>query len=277
MSDVSDVLADYCQKWGLTAPGKLASTFTSEVYKVKFQNSDAVLKILNEKGKEFEVRGATVLRCFNGNGAVRLLNADDGAHLLEFIDGQQLKSLVAKGKDDQATEIICDVIKKLHSYSGSIPDELISMKRNFRGLFSKAQAEQPDSIYVTGARLAEKLIETERETKVLHGDIHHENILESSSRGWLVIDPQCLAGERTYDLANSFYNPEGYLDLAESPDRINRRCDIFSKHLNIERRRILEYAFAYGCLSAAWCIEDGQSPDSTLRIANSIHRVLSGI
>jgi streptomycin 6-kinase len=271
MTNSERVLQYYSQRWNLSDPLPIASTFTSEVYKVRYNNSDAVLKILNEKGKQFEVKGAEVLRCFSGRGAVHLLAADEGAHLLEYADGQQLKSIVMVGNDIGATEIICNVINALHSYVGTTPSELISMHRNFRSLFLKVKSEPLDSIYVAGARVAERLIETEQEIRVLHGDIHHENILESSQRGWLAIDPQCVTGERTYEVANTFYNPNGFLEFAESDEIITQRLDAFSQRLHLEPKRLLEFAFAYGCLSASWCVEDGQSPESTLRIAKSIY------
>lgn len=255
----------------------IASTFTSDVFKVRFQKSFAVLKILKEKGMQFETKGAIVLRCFDGNGAVRLLNADEGAHLLEFADGEQLKSLVAKNEDDCATEVVAEVASRLHSYSGSIPDDLINMERNFRSLFQKVKNGPLDSIYVEGANLAERLIKTEQEVRVLHGDIHHENILNSSTRGWLAIDPQCLAGERTYDLSNTFFNLNGFLSMAEAHETIDRRSSIFSRRLKIDKKRILKYAFAYGCLSACWCLEDGQEEESTLRIARSVRQFLKGL
>jgi hypothetical protein len=160
------------------------------------------------------------------------------------------------------------------SYSGPCPTELISMERNFRSLFDKAEAEREDSIYKRGAKLARELIETANDLRVLHGDLHHENILWHPGRGWLAIDPQCLFGERTYDLANAFYNPSGFSDLAANPDRIRRLAKKFSRALRIEEERILQYAFAYGCLSAAWCIDDGQSPDATLKIAREIERLI---
>lgn len=272
---MNDLLSKYCQSWQLSEPRLLTSTFTSDVYLVCFNGSQAVLKILNEKGKQFEVRGAAVLKCFNGNGAVRIFQADEGAHLLEYVDGPPLRSIVEEGDDTFATEIVCQVIEKLHSYDGPIPNELISMERNFRALFLRAKQEPLDSLYVKAARLAEKLLATEQETKVLHGDIHHENILKSSRRGWLAIDPQCLFGERTYEVANTFYNPNGFLEFASSPETILRRCEIFASKLNLDEKRILQFAFTYGCLSAAWCIEDGQSPDGSLRIAKSVFELVT--
>ena len=46
----------------------------------------------------------------------------------------------------------------------------------------------------------------QRDVRVLHGDIHHHNIRQSS-RGWLAFDPKGLVGERTYDCANTLCNP----------------------------------------------------------------------
>lgn len=267
------LLQQYFEKWSLRSPVLIATTFTSDIYRVNFKQKPAVLKVLNEKGQQFESRGALVLRYFAGNGAVQILNADSGAHLLEYAEGQHLRQLVENNQDDVATEIACDVIEKLHSDRGAPPSELISMERNFQSLFQKASQEPNESIYHEGAKFARKLIASESELRVLHGDLHHENIIETH-RGWLAIDPQCVYGERTYDLANLFYNPTGFSDFAAKPETILRRCRTFSKRLGLNENRILEYAFAYGCLSAAWSIQDDQSPDSTLKIASSIRGLL---
>jgi Aminoglycoside/hydroxyurea antibiotic resistance kinase len=40
------------------------------------------------------------------------------------------------------------------------------------------------------------LAATQRDVAVLHGDMHHENVLKFSSRGWPAIDPKGLVGER---------------------------------------------------------------------------------
>lgn len=267
-------LETYCDTWGLKKPILLASTFTSDVFKVEYDNTQAVLKILNEKGMNFEIKGALVLTCFNGHGAVQLLRSDEGAHLLEFADGPQLKSLVLNGEDQKATDIIASTIAALHSYSGQTPEGLINMERNFRSLFQLVSRSAPDSLYAVGAKIAERLISTEQEVRVLHGDIHHENVLLSSKRGWLAIDPQCVVGERTYDTANTFYNPNGYLVIAQSEDTIKMRSQTFSQKLKLDQKRVLEYAFAYGCLSAAWSIEDGFDEKATLQIVKSIYNVL---
>lgn len=262
----------YCDKWNLKNPTHFVSTSTSDIFRVIYDSDVAVLKLFNGKGHESS--GAKVLSCFNGNGAVRILDSDESAHLLEFVEGPSLKSIVEKCHDDQATEVLCDVFAKLHSYMGPHPDNLISMEENFGPLLEKAKASDVDPIYRRGAQVVAELINSACDVRVLHGDIHHENVLEHSARGWISIDPKGLVGERTYDLANSFYNPKGFTELALSQKRILDLCNKFSKKLNIDRARILKYAFAYGCLSASWFIEDGENPEETLRIARSIENLL---
>lgn len=268
-------LSHYCSCWQLTEPTIIAQTFTSNVYKVKVNSEFAVLKILNENGKKFESKGADVLRYFNGSGTVKLLNADEGAHLLEFIDGPELKSIVDQGNDELATEVICEVLKKLYSSSEPRPSELISMERNFQSLLERAKTSDQNSIYYSGAECARKLMATSKNLKVLHGDIHHQNILKHPDRGWVAIDPQCLFGEITYDFANTFYNPQTPILFLKNSDRIVKIANKFSQAFGIPTDRILKFAFAYGCLRASWKIEDGQSPTESIEIAKTIESLIN--
>ena len=224
--------------------------------------------------KKFERLGAEVLRCFDGNGSVRLYSADEGAHLLEFISGPSLKSLVEQGNDAEATEVICQVVEKIHAYAGPVPPLLESLETTFSSLFKKSKEDNVESIFKIGAGVAQKLIESSQDIRVLHGDIHHENILWHPERGWVLIDPQCLIGEWAYDLSNCFFNPNGMLSMVASSERILSLCKIFSKRLHISEKRILEFAFSCGCLRACWCMEDGQKPEEALLISKIIYDVL---
>lgn len=263
----------YCEKWRLSSPVQIAETFTSYVYKVHFKGEPAVLKILTSVGQKSEASAATVLKYFDSDGAVRLLNADDGGHLIEYLPGRQLKELVANGQDLESTKAVCSVLNQLHKRSVPIPDGLKSMRGNFRSLFSTASSGNGDPLFAVGAEVAEKLISTEKEPCVLHGDIHHKNIIESKDRSWVAIDPQGLVGERTYDVANFFFNPDDMPSLVETPERISATCKLFSEQLSLDPKRILDFAFAYGCLSSAWCIEDGQNPERRLRITRVLQNL----
>jgi streptomycin 6-kinase len=66
--------------------------------------------------------------------------------------------------------------------------------------------------------IADKLLDDPRDIVALHGDIHHGNILDFGERGWLAIDPKGLIGERGFDYANNFCNPDAA--IATRPGRL---------------------------------------------------------
>ncbi|GEO17496.1 hypothetical protein MAE02_51920 [Microvirga aerophila] len=128
----------------------------------------------------------------------------------------------------------------------------------FRDLEPAAAAH--GGILVQCAEAARTLLAEPREVGVLHGDLHHGNILDFGSRGWLAIDPKRLVGERGFDFANIFTNP----DLANPtnpgatmPGRFARRLDIVTAAAGLERRRLLRWILAWTGLSAAWFLGDG--------------------
>ena len=79
------------------------------------------------------------------------------------------------------------------SWSGSL--DPMPLMRWFDAL--KTAAEVCGGILRLSAATASKLLATPRDVMVLHGDIHHGNILDFGPRGWLAIDPKGVSGERS--------------------------------------------------------------------------------
>lgn len=118
--------------------------------------------------------------------------------------------------------------------------------------------------------MANVLLSSPHDAVVLHGDLHHGNILDFGTRGWLAIDPKGLVGERGFDYANIFTNP----DLAEptrpvaiEPERFTQRVNIVSEIARIERQRLLMWIVAWCGLSSVWFLQEGDSATVPLRIA----------
>jgi streptomycin 6-kinase len=258
MSD-SKKLNHYLTAWNLSNPQPLTQTMTSDIYTVTHEKETVILKLLSASETE-EQRGAAALRYIDGHGAVRLLQYDDGAHLMEYASGDELVTLVERGEDENATRIIAQVIKQIHSVSQDAPrDGLILLDQWFGELFNKAEADRLagiESIYVRSASLARRLLADPREVRVLHGDIHHRNI-RKSPRGWLAFDPKGLAGERTYDCANTLCNPV-MPELVHNEKRLLTNAAILADTLEIDLSRVLAFTYAYACLNASqWVLRVG--------------------
>jgi streptomycin 6-kinase len=254
----NDRLNHYLAVWRLSEPQYLTHTVTSRIYTVAHGGETVILKLLSPTETE-EQTGALALRYFGGHGAVRLLRHDEGAHLLEYADGDELVTLAERGQDEAATRIIAAVIRQLHSVpQESRPDGLFRLDRWFRELFVKAAADRRlgvESVYVGGASVAGRLLADPREVRVLHGDIHHRNIRQSP-RGWLAFDPKGLVGERTYDCANTLCNPV-MSEIVHNKTRLLTSAAILADALDIELSRLLAFTYAYACLSASWSLSAG--------------------
>jgi streptomycin 6-kinase len=275
---MTDNLDHYLRLWGLSDPVLLARSPVSDTYAVHRDGEKLVLKLLTPLGAEDEGDGALALRYFDGQGAVRLLAYDAGAHLVEYAGDEELAQVVWRGDDLDAATIIAGVLNDLHRPRPGVPvPPLRTLRRRFRELFRQAardEAAGEASIYVRGARAAAYLLATARDECVLHGDIQHHNIRRHPTRGWLAYDPKGLYGERTYDAANVLCNPTQARDLVTSEERLLRVTQVLADGMGIHMGRLRTYVFAYACLSASWFGEDDDSAikRQTLIVARNAER-----
>lgn len=264
-------LNHYLTQWNLREPRTLAQTPTSHVYRVMDGATPVVLKILTPLGTKDEAAGAVALRYFGGRGAVRLLNADGGAHLLEYAAGDEVVTLVEQGEDDRATEIIAAVLAQLHSVTGEEPPaELWPLRRWYRGLFHFAEKPDAPPIFKRAAAIAEALLSEPHDVRVLHGDIHHTNI-RASERGWLAFDPKGLVGERAFDACNALCNPISMPELVTDEKCLHRQAAILSENLGLDHERLLMFGFTYACLSASWSLAVGEDASLALWVAEVLN------
>lgn len=218
----------------------------STVYRV---DGPAVLKIFTPLGRQDEASGATALEYFDGQGAARLFRRSDEALLLEYLEGPDTSAMA----DSEATPILCEVLNRLHDVEKALPVGLVSLEERFACLLEYAG---PVALLRDGAAVARELLAAPENVKVLHGDLHHENVLHSP-RGWLAIDPKGLVGESTFDAANLVYNPIRDPRRVREPARIEREVAVISERLGFDRSRFRHFTLAYGALSACWYEEDG--------------------
>jgi streptomycin 6-kinase len=251
----------YLARWNLVADGELVSTPSSHLLPVRRGAELAMLKIARE---EEERRGGQVMAWWDGDGAARVLAHDDHALLLERATGPRtLAAMVAAGNDDEASRILCVVAARLHAPRRTSPSELVPLSRWFEAL--------PPAAGVHGGLLAEadtaarELLASPRDVVVLHGDIHHGNVLDTGERGWIAIDPKGLWGERTFDFVNILRNPDAATALR--PGRFSRQVGVLATEAALDQRRLIEWTLAFTGLSAAWCIADGKPAALDLAVA----------
>jgi streptomycin 6-kinase len=213
----------YIDRWRLTVDGNPILTRSSRLLPVRWQGAPAMLKIAVEAEEEL---GNELMAWWDGQGVPLVLAREGKAILLERAeDGGSLADLVRDGRDDEATRIICGVAEKLHLPKSQLIPTLVPLSEWFEEL--AAAAETYGGILSLSAATAHELSAAPGEISVLHGDIHHSNILNFGERGWLAIDPKGLIGERGFDYANLFCNPDP--ESATDQERFGRRLEIVTE------------------------------------------------
>ena len=258
----------WLNRWGLTPDGEPVETHTSQLLPVVVirDGQKAILKITDDDSERI---GCELMVWWNGNGAAKVLAHAAGAILLERATGTgSLADMSWTGNDAQACRIICHAASKLH-FSRNASTPALTPLHHWFGDLAPA-AKKHGGILTRCAVVANVLLSSPHDEVVLHGDLHHGNILDFGTRGWLAIDPKGLLGERGFDYANIFTNP----DLAEPTrpvaielETFTQRVNIVSEIAKIERQRLLMWIVAWCGLSSVWFLQEGDSATVPLRIA----------
>ena len=234
-------------EWNIGSYVPLADTHSSLVWKVErsdYPGEFFVIKRLKPAGME-ELRGAHYLDWQDGHGAARLYGLNGTSMLLEYAGSYHLDEHLKRGKDAECLQIFGEVLNALHTPSPApIPADLQPLDKHFSGLFAVANES---SIYADGTAVAKCLLAT----------------------------PHKAIPPLAENFFNIFYNPLDRDDLCLDLERAQRMAEHFAPILKCDPAYVLDYAFAYGCLSAAWHREDGNDADEAreLKIASALRHL----
>jgi streptomycin 6-kinase len=234
------------ERWDLVSDGSfpLSHTYVEPVRRT--DGSAAVLRI----GPELEAA-----EWFGGHGAPRVLAIDRelGAVLLErVLPGTMLDA----EPEDAVVPAATAVMRALWRPPTDCP---------FPSVRDWGRSLAPGS---RAAGVFFELCDSMDDAVVLHGDLHHFNILRSDAHGWLAIDAKGVVGEPAYETGALLRNPKpAVLDLPDPARVLRRRADALCEALDLDVPRVYGWAYAQAVLSAAWSVEDGEDPSFALAIA----------
>ncbi len=307
------LVAGLARRWQLTLGAPFQLSYHYVVAARRADGTEAVLK-LGVPNEEL-AREIWALRQYAGNGACRLLEADEAsfAMLLERLRPGAMLVELARRDDEAATRAGAAVMRALwrpvpghlESHQGParlggaveraewrpVPGHLESQQVGpkpiaewFARAFARYRAVYgssgplPATLFERAERLAQELLATAPTTMLLHGDLHHYNILSARRAPWLAIDPKGMSGDPGYEVGPFLLNPHlPDLESAEArPHVLRRRLEIFTEELGYDRDRLRDWGIAHGVLSACWSLEDeGYGWEGAIAAAETLARLES--
>ncbi|QOD45183.1 aminoglycoside phosphotransferase family protein [Clavibacter zhangzhiyongii] len=269
MSAAADgALAPYLGRWGLQPDGPPRRTASSALAPVRRDGARLVLKV---PLVEEERRGGRLMAAWDGRGAAPVLASDaDGALLLARADDPGILAREAAAevpdadaRDDAATRILARSASRLHRVpvDARVTAEAVPLGTWFRALVDPDRP-LPRGL-ARGAAVARELLATPGPVAVLHGDVHHGNVLRFDGEDdWRAIDPKGLVGHPAFDTANVLANPTPTNALR--PGRLARRARVIAEETGADLDAVLAWAEAWCALSAAWDVDE---PTRATRVA----------
>lgn len=188
---------------------------------------------------------------------MRLLRGDvgRGALLLERSQPGEPATSLVPDHDEDAVAAAVGVLRRLHQPPPPgcrLPDLSGQGAAFSEYLQTHPGAGPPRSLVVRASALFDELFASSTRTVVLHGDLHHDNLLSAVREPWLAIDPHGVVGDRGYDVGSLLFNP--HLDrrddelLSLVPARVEQLADGMALPVD----DVVAWGFVKAVLSEVW-------------------------
>ncbi|WP_059007754.1 aminoglycoside phosphotransferase family protein [Streptomyces specialis] len=255
--------AEFLDRWALRPDGAAGHGMASLVLPVtRADGTPAVLKL--QRPSEDNADAALGLRVWNGDGVVRLLDhdPDTGTMLLERLDAARPLSSLAD--DTAALRILAELLARL--VAGPAPEGV----RRLADIATAMLDQAPGAVGALRDPAERRLVRScasavaelvgEPGDRLLHWDLHDDNVLAGEREPWLAIDPEPLAGDPGFDLwpaLNSRW--DRVVATGDVTRTLLRRFDLMTEVLGLDRERAAGWTLGRILQNALWDIEDGKT------------------
>jgi streptomycin 6-kinase len=193
------------------------------------------------------------LRAWNGRGAVRLVAADPSAFtmLLERLDGDTDLSSVPIL---EACEVLGGLFRRLDQPAlPQLPRLSVQAARWAEQLGSPPPALPRRLATQARSLLGDLTGDGQRDTRLVHSDLHYANVLAGQREPWLAIDPKAMAAEWAYAVAPAVWNRS--VEAARAHNlrlHLRLRADLVAEAAGLDGDRVRAWTFVRLVVNALW-------------------------
>jgi streptomycin 6-kinase len=279
LDNLPALIAGCERRWNLTALPPFDLTYNYVAPAVLADGTEVVLKLGVPDGALTDEM--TALKLWDGHGCVQLLNCDPDLGIMLVERLRPGVPLLTVEDDEEATRIFAGVARQLWRpapafYNFDTPHSWAEGMKRLRKRFDGGTGPLQKNLVETAESLYADLLDSQSEPALIHGDLHHWNILSAERQPWLAVDPKGIVGEPCYEVGAWLRNPVGHIFKHSNPGRLfARRVDILADELGFDRPRIVGWGVAQAVLSAWWSIEDhGEGWEEAMQCAQVLSELL---
>jgi streptomycin 6-kinase len=266
------LIRDVLDQWSLTPSGRVRTGAAAVAVPVLTDRGAPAVAKFGWPHPEAE-HEHLALRAWAGQGAVRLLQADPrrSVLLLEQADAERdLTSVPVL----EACVVVAELYPRLHRAAIPQLDRLSVLASGWaEGL---AQLRNDGSVprrYVEQAAALARDFASDPATdgRLIHTDLHYENVLAAEREPWLVIDPKPLSGEAAFEVAPMLWNRWG--ELVASGNIRNALLDrLFAlvDAAGLDEDRVRDWVVVREMVNVMWALTTGAPEDRDDEITTAV-------
>ncbi|MEV6384631.1 aminoglycoside phosphotransferase family protein [Streptomyces sp. NPDC051773] len=259
IADLPRLTADFLDRWHLRLDGRPMHGMCALVVPV-VGTADGTPAVLKLQILDDESEGEPVaLRHWNGDGAVRLLDhdPDTGTMLLERLDPARMLS--HEPDTHQAVLVIARLLAHLTATPAPptvrrLSDIAANMLERTPPVLARIPDPSDRRLLTDCAAALREVVTDDPGDRLLHWDLHFDNVLGADRSPWLAIDPKPLTGDPGFDLWPALNN-------RFDPSDIRWRFDAMTDVLGLNRERARAWTLARLLQNALWEVEENRTLD----------------
>lgn len=257
LSELDSIVQTYLEKWNLQSVGPVENLSYNYVLKVKGEYGNRAILKLGVPNYDFKNEIRT-LQTYDGEGCVQLLKTDstDGVMLLEhLLPGTMLAGVEERLAIKHFVKVWTDIRRKVEKNANhpTVEDWMQAFDRYLEVYPMNEGPISTENIQLA-KNYAHEITNTSEGIELLHGDLHHENILFSDEYGWIAIDPKGVIGDPYFDFVSFLTNQ--LIDTFNPKQLLKQRVSLLSEEMQLDNDRLLKAAVAMSMLYACWGLED---------------------
>ncbi len=258
LKGLPELVHDVMGEWQLTVDGRSRHGFSALVVPVlTADRCPSVVKFswaVDEQ--EHEHLG---LAAWRGDGVVQLLrnDPDRGVMLLERLDADRDLTTV---DHVEACAITAGFYQRLHIPALPELRTLSSYIERWTAELAAMEAKMalPGRLVEQAVSLGQSFVaDAATDGRIIHGDLHYENVLAAEREPWLVIDPNPMSGDPHYEVAPLLWNRWDDVVATDDVERaVRRRLAAIVEVAGLDEQRARDWTVVRMMHNAMWCLQD---------------------
>ncbi|WP_268625406.1 aminoglycoside phosphotransferase family protein [Paenibacillus alvei] len=263
---------NYSKKWSLSSL-QLIPSFSANVVFTCYseQVGHAILKI-GQPSETIWTEVTTLLQ-YKGQRFCKVYEADikNGVLLLERL--QPGTTLRDEHSLQRRLDVFCSLYSNIHiaAVEGEKFPTYIGWVERITDYMSQRQDCPELSRHMQRAReICLTIASTYSQNLLLHGDLHHDNMLLGSNGEYVIIDPKGVIGDPVFDIPRFILNEFEESITENLYEKIDEIIGVLTKKLAIPNDVIRKCLYVETTMGMCWCVEDGSTPEEYTALVQKV-------